>query len=239
MKAALNGHVDTVRHEMFSDSCDAVRAKLKAMLRQVEELMANKADELFVSISRDYRSVFGGSDAPQGGMMPRVQRIMRKEVNAVIDRAEKIFKRAAGIEVEDDEDDVKNSNPDAEQGGDLPEGAKTEDREASPSNVGDRHNVKMEGNEVASITDASAAIGDGANNLATEPEQTIGTEDVEMANAEEKRPRNASRPRDSGVGMALSEHTSESSAQSTPEPEHGLDGASTEPGFDSDSGSEY
>ena len=91
MKAAMIEHVDTERHSMFPHSCEEVRTKLKAMLRQVEELMGNKADEVFVAISRDYRSVLGGSDAPQGEMMPRWQRTMRKEVKTVINRAEKIL----------------------------------------------------------------------------------------------------------------------------------------------------
>ncbi|MCJ1289320.1 hypothetical protein MMC34_000852 [Xylographa carneopallida] len=37
--------------------------------------------------------------------MPKWQRAMRKEVKGVINKAEEIFERAAGVEVEDDEDD--------------------------------------------------------------------------------------------------------------------------------------
>ncbi|MCJ1248606.1 hypothetical protein MMC30_005824 [Trapelia coarctata] len=221
MKAALNGHVDTIRHEMFSDSCDEVRTKLKGMLVHVEELMAKRADELFAAISRDYRSVLGGSNAPRGDMMPRSQRIMRKEVKSVIGRAEKIFKRVAGIEVEDDDDD--GSNADTEHDGDLPEGAATEDEEATPSTLFDHHDIKMDGDDEASIRNASPAGEDGSDNLATEPERTPGSEDVEMPKTEPAKPRNASRPRDSGVGTTSSEHTSDSSAESTPDSELGVD----------------
>ena len=206
MRAALNAHVDTVRHEMFLDSCNGVRAKLEAMIGHVEELMANKADELFVSISRDYRSVFGSNHAPQGDMMPRWQRSMRQEIKAVIGRANKIFKQAAGIEVEDDDE---GSDADVEQDGDFSEGENTDDREAGASTFGDHHNVKMEGNEEDYTHDSSPEDGDFADNQPTELKQTVGGEDVEMANTESKKPRTASYPRDSGVGIASSECMSE------------------------------
>jgi len=239
MKAAMLAHVDTERHTMFPDSCDEVRTKLKAMLRQVEELMANKADEVFVAISRDYRSVLGGSDAPQGEMMPRWQRTMRKEVKAVIDRAEKIFKRVAGIEVEEDEDedeaadakddDDKSSTTDIEQNGHLLERVKAEDREAASTTVGGGHDVKMEGDDEASISDASPASEDGVDDPVVY---------MAMPDAGQKKPAKGLHPRDSGVGMRLSEHTSESSTESTPEPEHGVPELSTGSKINPDSDSE-
>ncbi|MCJ1387289.1 hypothetical protein MMC18_000130 [Xylographa bjoerkii] len=104
MKAAMNTHVLRQKHTMFEESTNEVKMKLKAMIHQVDETMSNKADELFVAMSRDYRSVLGGGDVPHGEMMPKWQRAMRKEVKGVINEAEKIFKRVAGIDVEDDED---------------------------------------------------------------------------------------------------------------------------------------
>ncbi|MCJ1284331.1 hypothetical protein MMC26_003662 [Xylographa opegraphella] len=109
MKAAMNAHVERQRHTMFADSTKEVQKKLKAMLRGVEETMSNKADEVFIAMSRDYRSVLGGGDVPHGEMMPKWQRAMRREVKGVINKAEKIFKRIAGMEVEDDEDDEDES----------------------------------------------------------------------------------------------------------------------------------
>lgn len=247
MKAAMIEHVDTERHTMFPHSCEEVRTKLKAMLRQVEELMGNKADEVFVAISRDYRSVLGGSDAPQGEMMPRWQRTMRKEVKTVIDRAEKIFKRAAGIEVEDDDDEAaadvkedsdKSSNADLERDGDAPEKLKAEDGETAPTTVGDGQDVKMEGDGEAFTRNASPASEAGVDDPATVLEQTTGNEDVEMADDGQKKPGKASRPRDSGVGMTLGENTSESSTESTPEPEHGSRELSTGSEVNSHSDSE-
>ena len=50
----MQDHIDQVRHTMFSQSAEEVRNRLKIMLRQIEESMANKADEVFIQISRDY-----------------------------------------------------------------------------------------------------------------------------------------------------------------------------------------
>ncbi|MCJ1384792.1 hypothetical protein MMC17_007910 [Xylographa soralifera] len=105
MKTAMNAHVERQKHRMFEDSTNEVQQRLKAMIRGVDETMSNKADEVFVAMSRDYRSVLGGGDVPHGEMMPKWQRAMRKEVKGVINKAERIFKRVAGIEVEDDEDE--------------------------------------------------------------------------------------------------------------------------------------
>lgn len=103
----MNAHVEQKRQTMFKDSTKEVQQRLKTMLRQVEEIMANKADEVFVAMSRDYKSVLGGGDVPQGELMPKWQRIMRKAVKKTISRAEKIFKKVAGFEVSDDESEAE------------------------------------------------------------------------------------------------------------------------------------
>ena len=51
----MNAHVERQRHTMFEDSTNEVQKQLKAMLRGVEESMSNKADKVFIAMSRDYR----------------------------------------------------------------------------------------------------------------------------------------------------------------------------------------
>ena len=101
MKAIMNSHVANVRGAMFKSSCDHVRDLLKTVLRNVQEFMENKADEVFSSISRDYRAALGGN-APKGEGLPKWQRDMQRAVMHHINSAEKVFKKAAGIEVKDD-----------------------------------------------------------------------------------------------------------------------------------------
>lgn len=105
MKSALNGHVDEQRHVMFQRSADEVRSLLQQMVRTLQQTLDERADEVFLAMRRDYRSVLGGGDLPQGELLPKAQRLMRKEVMDKINRAERIFKRVAGLEVEDDADE--------------------------------------------------------------------------------------------------------------------------------------
>jgi len=46
---------------------------------------------------RDYRSVLGGGDLPQGEILPKAERLMRKAIMDKIDKVEKIFRRVAGL----------------------------------------------------------------------------------------------------------------------------------------------
>ena len=106
MKAALNGHVEQERHVMFQRSADEVRALLKQMVKTLKETLDEKADEIFLAMRRDYRSVLGGSDLPQGELLPKAQRLMRKEVMGKLGKVEKIFRKVAGLEVEYEDEEV-------------------------------------------------------------------------------------------------------------------------------------
>lgn len=104
MKALMNTHVAQERHVMFQQSAENVRNKLVDLVRQVEELMMDKADEVFVSIERDYRVGLGGHDVQgDGEMLPRNQRAVRKEIKRILDGAEEAFMNAVGLEREEDD----------------------------------------------------------------------------------------------------------------------------------------
>lgn len=57
MKAHMADHIDKTRTQMFADSCEEVRSRLRDMCRQVENEMATEADVVFLSIQRDYMEV--------------------------------------------------------------------------------------------------------------------------------------------------------------------------------------
>ena len=99
----MTQHVDQERYSMFQCSADEVRKRLIAMVREIEEVLNNKADEVYVAMSRDYRSVLGGNDVPHGEMPPKWQRLMRKDVMAVIEGVEKVFNKVLGLEGGEDE----------------------------------------------------------------------------------------------------------------------------------------
>ena len=145
MKVAMNGHVDQERYTMFQHSADEVKIRLASMMKEVEALMNDRSDEVFVQMRRDYRAVLGGGDVPQDGeLLPKTQRLVRREVMNIIDGVERMFSKVAGLEVEDQEGENKeeletdrNNDEEADdQGGASVGKQKTEEiakREASPS----------------------------------------------------------------------------------------------------------
>lgn len=140
MKAAMNSHVAQERYTMFQSSAENVRTRLNVMLRELEAFMNDKADEVYIAMRRDYNSVLGGGEGPQNGeILPKTQRLVRKEMMRIIDGVEKVFEKVAGLEVKDEHDEDENI---AHNGDDEHEGrafGKEEDedskaeREASPS----------------------------------------------------------------------------------------------------------
>ena len=109
MKSAMNGHVSEERHTMFQRSVDEVRERLTKMGKEVENTMNDKADEVFILIQRDYRSVLGGGDVPHGQLLPKAQRLLRKEILRVIGDVESFFSKIASGDVQAGDDDADNA----------------------------------------------------------------------------------------------------------------------------------
>ena len=106
MKAAMNSHVAQERHTMFESSAENVKSRLSIMLKELEAFMNDKADEVYLAMRRDYNSVLGGGEVPQNGeILPKAQRLMRKETMRIIDGVEKVFSKIAGLEFKDEDDD--------------------------------------------------------------------------------------------------------------------------------------
>ena len=121
MKAAMNSHVAHYRQYMFQDSADHVKNLLKDLAKEVEAMMADKIDEVFVQMKRDYRSVLGGGEMPQNGeALPKVQRQVRKEIMQIIEGVEKMMSRVVGIEVQEEPgEDEENDDPTPTQQNEL------------------------------------------------------------------------------------------------------------------------
>ena len=65
MKAAMNSHVADRRHTMFQESAEHVRKLLTDLVKDVESMLAEKTDYVFVQMKRDYCSVLSGGEVPQ------------------------------------------------------------------------------------------------------------------------------------------------------------------------------
>lgn len=90
---------------MFQNSAANVETRLRGMIKDVEGSMSDKTDEVFTLMRRDYRSVIGGDVPQQGQILPRDQRLVRKDVMRVIKGVERAFMKVAGVDVEDEKDE--------------------------------------------------------------------------------------------------------------------------------------
>jgi hypothetical protein len=101
MRGHMDRHVETTKATMYRESTENVKSLIKAMLKEAKTLLEEKADEIFMSIKRDYTGVVVGQDGvDESKVLPRDQRVMRKTVLEITDGAEMFFKRALGLEPE-------------------------------------------------------------------------------------------------------------------------------------------
>ena len=106
MKHAMTTIVDEKRLTMFQQSTEEVRKRLTRMITALEEMMHNKVDEVHLMMRRDYTAVLAGPELPKGGMMPRWQQDMRRNVMRIIKGAQREFKRVAGVAEEEEDDTI-------------------------------------------------------------------------------------------------------------------------------------
>ncbi|KAL9103543.1 MAG: hypothetical protein Q9163_001421 [Psora crenata] len=113
MKAAMNSHVDERRHDMFQGSATHVKNQLTGLIQYVKKILADKTDEVFAQIERDYRSVLGGEKMSHNNeVSPSDQQQVRREILQILAGVEKTMKRIVGTEVDEDSDEDKgNESP--------------------------------------------------------------------------------------------------------------------------------
>ena len=88
---------------MFQASADKVKNSLEGLIKIVEEQLGEKTEEVFVGMRRDYRAILGGGEFRDGEMLPRPQRLCRKEIKGVIEGVKKIFEKIANGELDEDD----------------------------------------------------------------------------------------------------------------------------------------
>jgi hypothetical protein len=111
MKEHMATHIGRTRRTMFHDSTNKVKQSLEGLMASVEENMLAKADDVFLSVKRDYSSALIGSKSATGEALPRDQRIIRKKILEIITGSEKIFKRVIGLEPEESDQDGVGQEP--------------------------------------------------------------------------------------------------------------------------------
>ena len=182
MKAAMNSHVAQERHTMFQSSAENVKSRLSVMLKELEAFMNDKADEVYLAMRRDYNWVLGGGEVPRNGeILPKAQRLVRKEMMQIIDGVEKVFSNVAGLEFKDEDDDDDNkkfAHSSDDEDGSPAIGKKEEDEdprikgEASPSSqAGDRQQPFRETSNEPMVDEKSDV--ESGTKLSTEAEERL------------------------------------------------------------------
>ncbi|KAL8835488.1 MAG: hypothetical protein Q9170_003290 [Blastenia crenularia] len=118
MKSFMTDHVEQQRNSMFQQSADEVHRQLLGMVNTMGETLADRTDEVFIQIKRDYRSVLGGGAVSQGEVIPRVHRQARREVNKTLGGVERKISRVIGLDVEESEAEVADEDAKSEPEGD-------------------------------------------------------------------------------------------------------------------------
>ncbi|KAH9834261.1 Dynamin family [Teratosphaeria destructans] len=99
MKSAMFDHVTSNSVTMFEDAAKEVRKSIKKMCDNVRSDMLDRADAIYLSMQRDYMSIIGGVKIDT--KMPREERLMRREIDEVIGKADTIFQRVVDADAED------------------------------------------------------------------------------------------------------------------------------------------
>ncbi|OCL10223.1 hypothetical protein AOQ84DRAFT_387654 [Glonium stellatum] len=117
MKDTMVSYVDKERHTMFFRATEAVKHRLTLMCTEIEELMSEKADEVFLQMRRDYMTTIGGAHLSQGDLMPKAERTVRRDVLDILNSADEKFRAVLEGEVKivkEDEADQDNEEPEEE-----------------------------------------------------------------------------------------------------------------------------
>jgi hypothetical protein len=93
MKEHMLNYVDHYRFQMFEDATRTVKEHLDNMCKALEEMMEQKADEIFIKMEVDYKRVLGGGHVQfdQGAVLPKAERALRAEVMEILQSVDAQF----------------------------------------------------------------------------------------------------------------------------------------------------
>lgn len=90
MKEHMNNHVLAQKDAMFQKATQVVRGMLTDMCKLVEERMADRTDQVFVGLRRDYLQVLSNVRV-NDITMPKWERSLRSKIEEIIQRSEDAF----------------------------------------------------------------------------------------------------------------------------------------------------
>jgi hypothetical protein len=99
MKAHMAQQVEQNRHSMFHDATKTVKHHLDGMCKALEDVMEERADEIYVSMKTDYMRVLGGVQINQAEVMSKEERALRSEVMEILRGVDAQFEPIARGEI--------------------------------------------------------------------------------------------------------------------------------------------
>jgi len=105
MKQHMSQQVDQNRHVMFHDATKTVKQHLDDMCKQLEDVMEEKADEIYIKMKADYMRVLGGVQINQTSVMPKEERALRSDIMDILRSVDAQFEPIARGEFEQQDDD--------------------------------------------------------------------------------------------------------------------------------------
>lgn len=99
MKDYMESHVSTQRSTMFRTASESVRNSLLTLIGEVKKSMLDKADEVYVAMSRDYLTIVGVQKSEI--RMSREERAIRREVDEALGGADAYFDKILVASLED------------------------------------------------------------------------------------------------------------------------------------------
>lgn len=99
MKTYMHQHVAERQVSMFRDATKQVKKSLISMCGQVKKTMLEKADQVYVSMNRDYMTLVG-VEMDENHVMPREERVMRRDVESVILKSDAYFQEVLDCDEE-------------------------------------------------------------------------------------------------------------------------------------------
>jgi len=104
MKDHMVAHVERVRHHMFTDATKKVEQHLAQMCKSLEDMMANKSDEIFAMMRADYMQVLGGVQVSHY-LIPSEEESMRAEVKKILKDVDPQFEKVVNGELDEEEEE--------------------------------------------------------------------------------------------------------------------------------------
>jgi hypothetical protein len=91
MKTHMTNHVTAQKDNMFQRATQVVRNMIMDLIKDVEEHMANRTDQVFVGMRRDYLQVLSNVRVDDI-TMPKWERSLRSTIEDIIQQSEENFR---------------------------------------------------------------------------------------------------------------------------------------------------